>query len=460
VLDWLHLLGDRGLLRKRGGTWALTGEPPPLDANELAHERLQALGAHARRIFEAACIGGDAIDSAAIAALVPDAPQSAYQRVVNSRLLRAVGGKRWSVASDRYLAAALGEPSVSLPLMHQRFAALLVERARTAGEQPDASHVAEHLTRAGDGLKAMPIWRRAAEQALTRRAPRDALAAFKGWADALALMPGGDGKNPEVVRARLDALSRAAGNALTGDDAVLARTLVDDGLALARTAKLITAELQLMVARVLRSEARRARSAEALQQSEKLARGTPIHALCWFELGEVKEAEGDAQGAISAYNNALAMGETAAELARWYGEIDFRAAIEVRLAGLARAMDPPSAKKLYASALNRLRTVNAPFQEARVLGLLGELSFDRGEYPEAIRALEESAAAAARSGDLLFQARQLVALSRALARAEQNEMAWKRAEAGRRLAMSVGWVEGRRDAEQVLAHLKAKQGKA
>ena len=78
-------------------------------------------------------------------------------------------------------------------------------------------------------------------------------------------------------------------------------------------------------------------------------------------------------------------------------------------------------------------------------------------YPEAVKHFEGAAAAAARAGDSLFQARKLIALAQALVRAEHSEQAWKRAEAARRLAMGIGWAEGKREAEQVLALLESRQ---
>ena len=452
LLDWLHLLADRGLLRKRGDTWLLAGEPPPLTDAELAKERLEALGPHARRIVEAAAVAGDAVDSGLLGALVPDAPPLAFQRVVASRLLRALVGKRWVVASDRYREAALDGKSPSRGDLELRLAQALVERARAAGEQPDAATVALHLTRGGDGAHALPIWRRAAEQALARRAPRDAMLAFKGWADALALLSA-EGRSADALKARLDALARAAGNALATDDPVQARVFVDEALAVAEQHALESAELQLMLARVLRSEARRARSAEALARAEQLASGGPVAGLCAFARGEAREAEGDPAGAAQAFHAALKVADTCAELARWYGDVDFRATVETRLAALLVQREPQAARKLLQGALARLRAARAPYHEARVLAMLGTAALHAKEPEDAARAFEEASGAAGRAGDQLFQARELVHFARALALNRYTSAAKQAADQARRLAASVGWAEGRREAEAVLGLL-------
>jgi serine/threonine protein kinase len=455
ALDWLHLLCDLGMLRLRKGAWALSGEPPILSAEELVHARLNALGAQARRVLEAICIAEGTLDAQQLAALVPEVSRPGFQRLTASGLLRMAGEARWSVASDRFLAAAMSENPAGRSELHQRFATQLVEFARVAGIHPDAALVAGHLTLAGDGARAVPIWRHAVELALARRATRETLVAFKGWADAIGTVPGAN-ERPAIVRERLDALARAAGNALACDDAVLARALVDDALAIARATSQLTAELQLMVARVLRSEARRGKAAEALAEAQALARGTPVEGLCCFELGEVRESEGDTEGAVAAYKAALGWASASAELARGYGEVDFQASIEVRLASLAAATDPATANRLLNSARGRLSAAQAPYQEARVLASLGAVALATREVNDAVRRFEDACNVAARAGDALFQARQTIALAKVLERGEQFEMAAKRAESARRLAEAICWAEGKREAQGLADQLRAR----
>ncbi len=99
VVDWLHLLVDRGLVRHRDGAWMLAADPVALDDLELATERYKALWPAAARLFQVACLAGDSIDGAVLNGTVPNAGQPVYQRLVASRMLRALGGRRWAVAS-------------------------------------------------------------------------------------------------------------------------------------------------------------------------------------------------------------------------------------------------------------------------------------------------------------------------------------------------------------------------
>src|SRR6185436_6065942 len=136
---------------------------------------------------------------------------------------------------------------------------------------------------------------------------------------------------PEVARARVDTLARATANAVACGEPLLARALVDDALAFATEKHVESAELSLSVARVLRSEARRARAAEALEVALERARDSSLVQLVWAERGEALEAEGDLAGAAAAFKQALTNADAAQDIARWHGEIDFRARIETRL---------------------------------------------------------------------------------------------------------------------------------
>src|SRR5581483_543016 len=100
--------------------------------------------------------------------------------------------------------------------------------------------------------------------------------------------------------------------------------------------------------------------------------GAAVAYLCFAERGETLEADGDLKGAAKAFRQAVHSGDAAQELARWHGEIDFRARVETRLAGVLLAQkDMSAAKQIYLSALAAWRKAAYPYAEARVLANLG-----------------------------------------------------------------------------------------
>jgi tetratricopeptide (TPR) repeat protein len=447
IIDWLHLLADRGLIRERDGAYGLGAEPPSCDDYELAAERCRGLWPFAGALFEAACLSEDSIEGSLLNAVLPAVPPPAYQRLVSSRLLRALGGRRWAVASERYQQAALKVESPHRAELHKRLAMGLVEVARAAGTPPDALRIAEHLTKAREPTRALPLWRQVAEAALERRSPREAMVALRGWASGLRLACEAPNATPEMHKARVDMLARAAANAIASGEPLLGRALVDEGHAVAQEKNVTSAELALSQARVLRSEARRAKALEALEQAHQRAGTGPISFLVLAERGEALEAEGDLKGASQAFQQALQGADAAQELARWHGEIDFRARVETRLAGVLLAQkDVANAKKVYLSALAGWRRSSFAYAEARVLANLGAVSVQTKELDEAARQFKEAAIAAARSGDLLFQARQILNLAKVLKRKEQLPLARQAANAARVIAVQIAWEEGKAQA--------------
>jgi tetratricopeptide (TPR) repeat protein len=380
-------------------------------------------------------------------AVVPSVPAQAYQRLVGSRLLRALGGKRWTVASDRYQRAALEREGPHRDELHRRLAMVLMETARAAQVPPDAARIAEHLTQAKDSARSLQLWRGVAEAALKRRSPRDVMQAMRGWADALKAMQQAPESAKEVARARVETLARAAANAIACGDPLLARALVDEGSSVAKEGAVESAELSLSLARVLRSEARRARAQEALDTAQKRAGQTPASFLCFAERGEALEAEGDLVGAAKAFRAAQHGADAAQQLACLHGEIDFRARVETRLAGVLLAQkDVSAAKQIYLSALGAWRRTAYPYAEARVLANLGTVYVQTKELDEAARQFKEAAAAAARSGDLLFQARQMLNLAKVLKKDNQLTPARQAAGAVKHIAQQIGWEEGKQQA--------------
>jgi serine/threonine-protein kinase len=439
---WLH---DRGLLRQQGGQTTVVGDVPQLDADGITRARLAAMPIEVVRLLEAAALCGDTFEGGQVSTALPRVSPQALQFALQSRLLKGAGPRRWAFASTRLQRIVLETSSPERPLMHQRLAAAMVEQARSAPQSIDSVKLAAHLNAARDGVRAAALWRHAAETALARRALRDAIVAVRGWVEALGQTTP---LTPEVTRARIDALARAAGMALSMQDAALARTLVDEAVALQQGKDLGSPELALSLARVHRSEARRARAAEALSLAETRAGDTPFLALVDAERAEAREQEGDLPAAVLAWESSLARSPAAEELARWHGEVNLTARVEARLAG-AKLMRKESAgaRELLERSLARWRQTQWPSAEARVLANLGTLCVQTNQLAEAVRHFEAAALAAGASGDLLFQAKMLLQQARVTKRQGQAPQAKQLAQQARSLSADVGWEEGRLQAE-------------
>ncbi len=257
-------------------------------------------------------------------------------------------------------------PDATRAALHLKLASTLAEAARAAQVLPDAARIADHLTRAKDKTHAVQLWRGVVEAALKRRNPRDVVAGLRGWADALGVLLEEPNATAELARTRVETLARAAANAIACGDPALARVLVDEAQVIASEKKVESAELALSLSRVLRSEARRARAVEAIEQARTLAGTSPLQQLVLAEQAENLEAEGDLKGAAAAFTQALTNADAAQDLARWHGEIDFRARVETRLAGVLLAQkDVKAAKEHYLSALRVWRRSAYPYAEAR-----------------------------------------------------------------------------------------------
>jgi len=447
LVDWLHLLADRGWLRKQAGVFGLPDAPDPLEGDQLAAARARGLGPAAARIFEATCLAGDALSSTLLGAVLPDVPPLAYQRLVNSRMIRALGGRRWMPGSFRFADALEGRGN---PVLHRRLAQGLLDEARAANLAPEAAVLADHLIRAGDTARGLPLWRHAAESALARRAPRDLLIALKGWADALGVVLASGAPSGDATRARVDSLARASAIALVIADPTAARSLADEAEQLAKVGLIESSEAPLAMARVLRSEARRARAAEALALAEKRAGNSAVLALCLVEKGETREAEGDLPGAAAAFREALTLADAARDFARWHGEINLRARLEARLGGVLLAQkDFAQAQALFTAALDGWRKAGWAWGESRVLANLGTLKAQSNDFVEASRWFGEAVAAAGRCGDLLFQARALLNLARTEKRVSPGSEKATALKASK-VAAGIGWEDGRKQAEAMV----------
>jgi hypothetical protein len=446
LLEWLGLLEDRGSLRADGGAVELEDDPPRLDAAGLLGARVRVLPAEVGRVLEAAACQGETFDAVAITAAWPRVSQAALQQAVATRLLTPLAGRRWSFASARVLEAVLASPSPEREPMHARLAQGLVAQGKANPASVDPVQAGAHFLASGDGASAAALFQHAAEVALSRRALRDLIAAQRGLAQALAAT-----RKPELAPRRLEWLARAAGTALALQDAALARALVDEAAKDSGAAD--CHELALSQARVMRSEARRSRAAEALARAEALAAGTPLKALVDVERGEAREQEGDLVGAMVAYEAALVGAEAAQALARWHGEVDLAARLEARLGALSlQRKDSTAARRLFESSARRWRASNVPAAEARALANLGTTAALAKDHAFAAKCFMGAAEAASRSGDLLFQARCLLQQAKALKKTEGHAAVLKTAVTeALRLAEAVGWEMGKLEAQGLLA---------
>jgi serine/threonine-protein kinase len=443
VVWWLH---DRGVLRQQQGQSVLLGDVFPLDPDAFTRARLGSAPLDVVRLLEAAALCGDTFDGAQVSVAWPKVTPQALQLAVQSRLLRSLPHRRWAFASTRVQQLVLDTPSPERPLMHHRLAASLIEQARANPTSVDTARLGAHLNGAKEGVRAVGLWKHAAENALAQRALRDAIVAVRGWAEALGQT---SPQSVDMLRARVDALARAAGMALSLQDAALARVVVDEAIALQAGSEFRSPELALSVARVLRSEARKTRATEALGFAEQLAGRTPLAALVEAEKAEVREQEGDLPGALLAWETSLGLCEAAADLARWHGEVNLTARVEARLAGVKLLRkEVASARTLLESSLTRWHHTNWPSAEARVLANLGTLCVHANQWGEAAQYFERAAVAGAASGDLLFQARMTLQNARVQKKAGQS-YAKQLAQRARALCVDVGWEEGRLQAESL-----------
>ncbi len=451
LVDWLLLLADRGELRRNAkGQLALNAARlSELDPERLPEARAAALPVPVFRLLEAVALAGDGVEGSFLAALLPDSPPMAYQRLVASRMLRALGGRRWAVASERYRAGVLARDDGRRPQLHAKLAELWVTRGRTKVSTSgplDPRVLAHHLLAAGDGARALAAFRHLAERAVQQRAFRDLGEALEGSAEALALLEKG-GQVKDALKGQLDMLSRAASVQLVLSDAAAARRLLDQAEKAAQ-AGVTTVEYELARAKVLRSEARRAKAAEALEVAETLALGTPWLPLCKAERAEAEEAEGDLERATQSLEDALSLATSAQDVARWHGEVDLASRLLARLGGvwLARK-DNVKAGTAYEASLAGWRRSQWPYAEARVLANLGSLLAQASSFAEARTRYEEAAQVAEASGDYFFLARVLLNLAGVEKLAGATDR--RRAVATRAVALatSLGWEDGRRKAE-------------
>jgi tetratricopeptide (TPR) repeat protein len=448
--DWLALLEERGALKVSEGTVelidAVPALPEPESAAALTAARLELAPLESARGLEAAWCLGETFEPAAVVTAWPKATPQSLQLAAGAKLLLPAAGRRWCFSSPRLYAAVEQRPSRERAAMHHRLALALVEQGKANAASVSPLEVGRHLLLAGDGGRAAALFQHAAEQAVARRAPRDAVPALKGLADALGLGA------PLPVQRRVEALARAAALSLASQDAARARGFVDEGLRLAAAASFSSAELTLGLARVLRSEARRARAAEALAQAQALSEGSVLRSLVDVERAETLEQEGDVLGAMVAFEAALLGAPAASALACWHGEVDLTARIEARLAALSlQTRDVDAARRLFESSALRWRASGYAPGEARAFSNWGAVCAVAKDLPTAAQCYAAAADAAARSGDFLFQARALLQQARVLKKLDPaSPLIPATAGEARRLAVALGWEQGREDASALV----------
>jgi serine/threonine-protein kinase len=445
VVEGLSLLDDRGALRFADGTVELAEASPAPEPGRRWAARLEVTPLEVRGALAVAAVLGPRFDPAQLAPLSPRVTPGVLARLQASGFVQVLGSRQWRFREDEALAAALAASGPDAPALHARRAAWLIERAKVDAVGVTPADIARHLAASGNGTHAAPAWKAALERAVQRRDLRGCVTAWKGMADAIGLLPPSDAQ----LRGRVDALSRAAACALGLEAVHRARALVDEAVAVAPELVPPPPERSLVLARVLRAEGRRVKAAEVLAVAEGLARGTPVMVLALVERGEAREQEGDLDGAIAALEAARPGAEAASELARWHGEVSLPARLEARLATVAFGKrDGAKAQQLLEASLARWRQAAWPYAEARALSTLGTVHAYLQRFEQAAQAYEAAGVAAARCGDLLFQAKAQLQQARALKKLQGDSAVMKAvANEARKLALALNWEQGRLDAE-------------
>lgn len=441
VMELLAWLDESGQLIDREGIVEIAQaelEPPEVDVR-LA--RLALLPVLDRLLLQTLASLGPRSDIATVRRASPEAtPERLAALQVNGWIL-SEGGRQLSVRSHAVRSALLTTVG---PDIHARCAAALIEQGKLDAASVDYAELAAHLVAAGDGARAAPLWKHALDLAVARSDARAASVAWAGIAEAMALMPASDAQ----VRARVDAMARAAAQALVVEDVVRARQLLDSVASLNAQSP----EYLLVEAKTLRLEGRRVKAAEVLPKAEAAAQNTPVLALVLVERGEARELEGDLDGAIAALEAAQSLAPASAEFARWHGDVSLVARLEARLATIVFARrDVNRATELLERSLAAWRQIRWPHAEARVLSTQGTVFAYQQRFDAAAKAYEAAAAAALKCGDLLFQARAMLQQAKAL-RKLQGDSAVVRgvAQEVRKLAAVLGWEQGRLDASAML----------
>lgn len=448
ALELVSWLDDGGLLVDIPGAVELAEPGVGAPRGGAARAGFEVLPVDARQTLHAAALLGERFDWAILREVFPGASVAVVNALMSSGWLVAEGAKRgrFRSAALRAQVPPLGRPESQGA--HLRCASALIALGKTSPASVDTLQLAEHLNAAGEGLRAAPLWKHALEQAMARRDARAAGRAWEGVAAAMALVPASE----QTQRGRVDALARAAAQALVGEDPAKARAALTVAAPLAAQLAQPSPEFLLLEARVLRLEGRRVKAAEVLASAEQAAAGSAVLALVLAERGESREVEGDLDGSAEAFEAARRLAGEVGELARWHGEVDLPARLEARLATICFARrDVGKARALLEASLAKWRLTGWTFAEARVLSTLGTVLAYQQRFQEAAQAYEAAALAGSRCGDLQFQARALLQQAKAIRKLQGESAAMRQvALEARKLCVVLGWEQGRLDASAML----------
>jgi serine/threonine protein kinase/tetratricopeptide (TPR) repeat protein len=222
--EFLRLLAQERILRRRNGTWVLEegfvandtpreGETLPRSIKDLVARRLRQLDPEPRKVLEAAAVMGRSFDDDTLAALVGlDAAsvEVTLRELAIKQVLERVAPGQHRFVHDQLRAAAYEDTHPDRRrALHRTVGHVLEQRCRTVAEDSFAQ-LAHHFRHAGEGSKAALYLEKAAEHALSTFANREAVRLFE---DLLATPARGDGMDERLRRARWE---RGLGDALHG----------------------------------------------------------------------------------------------------------------------------------------------------------------------------------------------------------------------------------------------------
>jgi tetratricopeptide (TPR) repeat protein len=412
--------------------WLEIAALPDLSPARLAAARVETSGPLGRRLLEAGAILGDPFDAFAAEAAVLDDKQKpgkvdpraqlAWARLERTLVLRALPGRRYAFADGLVREAALARSDgATRAALHRRLAEAWKARVLDLGAAA-AAEVGRHFSAAGDAAGAAQWWERAAEASLQRRD-------FRGAAARLVQHGG------QAQLARASALLFAAG------EVQAAREAADQAL-LAKGEPADACEAAISSARCFRQEGQREQATRALN-SIPAGAGGPALVLARVEAGEQLEAAGNVAGARKRYEEALGQAQAVQHLARWHGEIDLRARVELRLGAILAAQgDGGSAAAAFEHARDAFEKAAHPWGAARALANMGALSAQAGRYPDAIQRYQAAAQSASAAGDLAFAVRQLASLAKVQRLSGDLARARATARDAEQLARDLAWEEG------------------
>ena len=449
ALQLVSWLDEGGLLVDAEGGRVELCEPALAAPSEGATvAALQAMPLDQLRLLQTAALLGARFDQSVLREVVPAATPPVLTALQNAGWLTSEGPRRGRFTNRSSCNAVPPLSPQEAGAVHLAAASALIAQGQADAASVDALQLASHLTAAGDAARAAPLWKHGLDQALARRDPRTASRAWAGLSAAVSLLPASEAQK----RTHVDALARSAAQSLVVEDVARARALLNAVSAQAASLATPSPEYLLLEARVLRLEGRRVKALEVLAAAEQAAAGSAVLALVLAERGEGREVEGDLDGASQALEHARRLAPEAAELARWHGEVDLAARLEARLATITFARrDVGKALTLLESSLQKWRAAAWPFAEARVMATMGTVLAYQQRFPEAAAAYQAASAAGARCGDLRFQARALLQQAKAIRKQQGDSAAMKSvALEARKLALVLGWEEGRLDATALL----------